>query len=77
VLAAFALGCGEAVESEAPLYSPDQYDLARQIGYDQCANPIYPERAADDPVGYAAEMFGGDGEFDSAREAGCLEALGQ
>lgn len=55
----------------------DQYELARQIGYELCADPIYPDRAAADPVGYAEEEFGGSGEFDSAREAGCLEALGQ
>jgi len=55
----------------------DQYELAREIGYELCVDPIYPDKAAADPVGYAEEEFGGPGEFDSAREAGCLEALGQ
>jgi hypothetical protein len=55
----------------------DQYALAREIGYDLCVDPIHPDKAAADPVGYAEEEFGGPGEFDSAREAGCLEALGQ
>lgn len=73
---------GPQGESDSPSLNDvnstaDQYELAREIGYDLCADPIYPDRAAADPVGYAEEEFGGSGEFDSAREAGCLEALGQ
>lgn len=64
------------VESSAP-GSGDQYELAREIGYELCADPIYPDKAAADPVGYAEEEFGGPGEFDQAREIGCLDALGQ
>lgn len=75
-------GCGSSGSTEESTAisnggSADQYELARGIGYDLCVNPIYPDKAAADPVGYAEEQFGGAGEFDNAREAGCLEALGK
>lgn len=74
---ALAAGCGEEDATGGEGGSPDQYELAHEIGYDQCVDPLVnPGRAEEDPVGYAEERFGGSGKFDAAREAGCLEALG-
>lgn len=75
---ALGAGCGEEDATGGGKGSPDQYEQAREIGYQQCADPLVdPDRAEEDPTGYAAERFGGSGEFDAAREAGCLEALGE
>lgn len=76
LVAVVGAGCGEDRPIANPAdFSPDQYELARDIGYEACSEPWDPARAKADPVGYAEEEFGGPGEFDSAREAGCLEAL--
>jgi hypothetical protein len=84
VALAVMAGCGEETDSggggqgggEAADTSPKQVELAREIGYDQCKDPLIdPKHAESDPVGYAEEQFGGPDVFDQARVEGCIEAL--